>query len=140
MASYAMVGLDSLMLSMREIAKSPEEVQDAMLNEIADVTLKAQVSEGKKLDVHDTGKTLEKIVKKKPVTTKNGRVIYITFSGTRTRHGIKTRNAEIAFVNEFGKKGQKARPFIKMGNEKSAEEATAAAFRVYDRWLQSKNL
>ena len=51
-----------------------------------------------------------------------------------------TRNAEILFVNEFGKQGQSARPAVHDANEASAEATTRAEFEVYDRWLKSKNL
>lgn len=69
----------------------------------------------------------------------NGRAIYVYPKGTR-KHGNKRRAAEVAFVNEFGKAGQPARPFIQTANEKAADAATDAAARVYDSFLKSKNL
>ena len=140
MADFTFRGLDDFMLTMQEIAEIPDDVVDEMLNAQADVVAEAQKAAGRAMGVEDTGLTLQKLKKGKVKVRKGRRVVYIMPTGSRTRGKTKTRNAEIAFVNEYGKKGQKARPFIKMGNEKSAEEATAAAFRVYDRWLQSKNL
>lgn len=140
MAEFGVTGLDELMLSMQEIAQIPDDVVDEILNAQADVTVEAQKAAGRQLGVEDTGITLQKLKKGRIKLRKGQRVLYITPTGSRKRGKTRTRNAEIAFVNEFGKKGQKARPFIKLGNEKSAEAATAAGFRVYDRWLKSKNL
>lgn len=140
MAEFGVTGLDELMLSMQEIAQIPDDVVDDILNAQADVTVEAQKAAGRQLGVEDTGITLQKLKKGRVKLRKGQRVLYITPTGSRKRGKTRTRNAEIAFINEFGKKGQKARPFIKLGNEKSAEAATAAGFRVYDRWLKSKNL
>ena len=139
MAEFGVTGLDELMLSMQEIAQIPDDV-DEILNAQADVTVEAQKAAGRQMGVEDTGITLQKLKKGRVKLRKGQRVLYITPTGSRKRGKTRTRNAEIAFINEFGKKGQKARPFIKLGNEKSAEAATAAGFRVYDRWLKSKNL
>ena len=93
------------------------------------------------MGVEDTGLTIRAIKKGKVKIKKDGsRVIYIYPSGTRERGEKRIRNAEIAFINEFGKKGQKARPFVRTANEKSAEATTQAAADVYDRFLKSKNL
>lgn len=140
MAEFGVTGLDELMLSMQEIAQIPDDVVDDILNAQADVTVEAQKAAGRQLGVEDTGITLQKLKKGRIKLRKGQRVLYITPTGSRKRGKTRTRNAEIALINEFGKKGQKARPFIKLGNEKSAEAATAAGFRVYDRWLKSKNL
>lgn len=140
MAEFGVTGLDELMLSMQEIAQIPDDVVDEILNAQADVTVEAQKAAGRQMGVEDTGITLQKLKKGRIKLRKGQRVLYITPTGSRKRGKTRTRNAEIAFINEFGKKGQKARPFIKLGNEKSAEAATAAGFRVYDRWLKSKNL
>ena len=65
-------------------------------------------------------------------------ISYVYPKGTR-RHGNKRRAAEVAFVDEFGKRGQPARPFIQTANEKAADRAIDAAARVYDDFLKSKN-
>ena len=48
----------------------------------------------------------------------------ITFSGTRPRGNKRVRNAEIAFINEYGRRGQPARPFI--GKAMTANEEKIA--------------
>ena len=140
MAEIGFSGLDELMLSMEEISQIPDEVQDAMLNAQADVVTAAQKAKARAYGVQDTGLVISSIKKGKPKRKKGVRVIYITPSGTRRRGKQMVRNAEIAFINEYGTKRQRARPFVRDANEASAEATTQAGFEVYDKWLKSKNL
>ena len=148
MAEFNSGGIDELMLSLAEIAEIPEEVQDEMLLAQAAVVQKAQTQSIETFGIVDTRKTLLSVKTGKPKWRKKDgvRVVYITPTGSRRRGGKRggppnvTRNAEILFVNEYGKKGQKARPAIQTANEKSAEATTQAALEVYDRWLKNKGL
>lgn len=144
MAEFGFKGLDELTLSLQEIAEIPEDVQDEMLNAQADVVVEAQRRKIRAYGIYDGSSPVHvaNSVKKGRVKLRKGeRVLYVSPTGTRTRgKGKKTRNAEIAFVNEFGKRGQKARPAIMDANEACAEETTQAGLRVYDEWLKSKNL
>lgn len=140
MATFSSNGLDELILSLEEVAQLPDSVKDEILNAQADVVVQAQRQKARAYGVHRTGLTVEKIGKGKPKTTKDGRVIYVYPKGSRLRGKKKTRNAEIAFVNEFGSRKQKARPFIHDANEECAAATVAAGAEVYDRFLKSKNL
>lgn len=138
MAEFDVSGLDDLMLSLQDVADLPETVQDAMLDAQANVVLQAQQSAAQA--IADTGQTARSLRKSKPRTRKGVRSISITFAGSRKRGDTTTRNAEIAFVNEYGKKGVPARNFIRKANEQSAAASTQAAASVYDQYLQSKGL
>ena len=138
MADFGVSGLDELMLSLQEVAQLPEDIQDEMLNAQADVVLRAQQSAAQA--IKDTGQTARSLRKGKPKSKKGARSISITFSGSRKRGKTSTRNAEIAFVNEFGKRGVPARNFIRSANERSAAASTQAAAIVYDQYLRSKGL
>ena len=138
MADFGVSGLDELMLSLQEVAQLPEDIQDEMLNAQADVVLRAQQSAAQA--IKDTGQTARSLRKGKPKSKKGARSISITFSGSRKRGKTSTRNAEIAFVNEFGKRGVPARNFIRSANERSAAASTQAAKEIYDKYLQSKGL
>lgn len=144
MAQFGVHGLDDLMLSMEEIAQIPDDVQDEMLDAMADVVVTAQKNTLRTMGVEDTGAAIASIKKGTPKTKNGQRVINVTPSGTRRRGKKKgktvTRNAEIVFVNEFGRRRQPGRPAIKTANETSAEATTQAGFAVYDKWLKSKNL
>ena len=140
MAEFKAGGIDELMLSLQEIASIPADVQDEMLNAQADVVVAAQQAKGRAYGVEDTGLTLRKIGKTRVKLKKGVRVIYVYPQGSRRRGKITTRNAEIAFVNEYGKRGHRARPFIRDANAESEKQTTEAAAAVFDRWLTSKNL
>lgn len=158
MAEINFHGLGELRLSMQEVADIPEDVQDEMLNAGADIVVAAQRAEAAKLGKeyrnpgqtrdYSTGGVLASIRKGKVKLDKMGnRVLYITPQGSRTRGGkrknkdsVTTRNAEIAFLNEYGTKTIRARGWMRKANESCAAESTAAQAAVYDRFLKSKNL
>lgn len=139
MATFDCKGIDDLMLSMAEIAAVPEDIQDEMLNAQANIVERAQKSKGEAYGVHRAGSgvTLGSIKRTKIKSGKDGRGLYVYPQG---KNADGNRNAEVAFINEFGKKGQSARPFINDANESSAAQTTEAARKVYDAWLSSKNL
>ena len=138
MADFGVSGLDELMLSLQEVAQLPEDIQDEMLNAQADVVLRAQQSAAQA--IKDTGQTARSLRKGRPKRKKGVRSVSITFSGNRKRGNTSTRNAEIAFVNEFGKRGVPARNVSRSANERSAAASTQAAKEIYDKYLQSKGL
>lgn len=63
--------------------------------------------------------------------------MYVSPQDTNDR-GV--RNAEIAFINEYGTRKQAPRPFIQRANEKAGQAACQAQAAVYDRWLKEKEL
>ena len=142
MAKVEMDGLGELTLSLKEISDLPDAVIDKMLNAQADIAEAAQQEEATRMLVgpYATG-TTAMTVRKGKVKIKNGqRVLYLTPVGTRARGKAKTRNAEIAFLNEFGTRKIPARPFIRTANERTAVEQEKAAMRIYDDYLKSKGL
>jgi len=140
MAELSTQGLDGLIDDMTALMELPDEIVLEMLTAEAEVVAAAQQSEAQRMGVYATGKTAGSIsYDKKLKVTGAGRAIYVSPKGSRS-DGSKRRNAEVAFVNEFGKAGQPARPFIGTANEKSADAAVEAAAGVYDKYLKSKNL
>ena len=143
MAEFSCNGLDELLLSLQEIAAIPEEVQDEMLQAGADVVAQAQREKVKAYGIYDgsSPRHVADTIKPGRVKLKKGqRVIYVTPAGSRRRGKTVTRNAEILFVNEYGKRGQKARPAIRDANEACAEQMVNAQMAVYDKHLRSKDL
>lgn len=142
MAYFKVEGLADLIEDFGNIASLPEDVIDEMLNAEADVAVKAQKRTAQSM-LHGkfyTGDLAKSIDKTKVKKTRDGASIQIVFKGSRTRHGGMSTNAEIAVVNEFGKRGQDPRAFIKTANEECADEAVGEAGKVYDAYLKSKNL
>ena len=143
MAEFSCNGLDGLMLSLQEIAEIPAEVQDEMLRAGADVVAKAQREKVRDYGIYDgsSPKHVADSIKPGKVKLKKGqRIIYVSPTGSRRRGKTVTRNSEILFVNEYGRRGQKARPAVRDANEASAEATTAAQAEVYDKYLRSKDL
>lgn len=138
MATLSTNGLDEYIFSLEELSQIPDSVIDEMLNAEAKVIKKGQEQTASSMlrGKYYRGGVVSGIRIGKPKRTNGGRAVYVTFNGTQ--HG--NRIAEIAFVNEFGKKNQPARPFIREANEKNADAAVDAAAEVYDKHLKSKNL
>ena len=138
MAQLSFSGLDDLMLSLEEVAQIPDEVAEAMLTAEAKVVEDAQSAYGMQMGVYRTGETLASIHPGRMKQGRDGaRIIYVTPQG---RNEKGERNAAVAFINEYGKRGQAPRPFIAAANEASATPAVEAAAKVYDEFLKSKGL
>lgn len=141
MASINTQNLDGLMMDFAELASLPDWVAEEMLNAGADVIVEAQKKTARTMGVVDTGQLAASITKSRVKFRRDrAKVIHVYPQGERKRGNITTKNAEIAFVDEFGKQGQPARPFIRTSVEQSADKAIDAMFKVYDRYLTSKNL
>lgn len=141
MAEFKAVGLDELALSLQEIAEIPEDIQDEMLRAQGNIVAQAQRESAQRYGIQRTGTLIRSIKPGKIKLDKHGsRVLYVTPVGSRVRGGKKTTNAEIAFLNEYGTRKQRARPFMRDANERSAEAATQAAADIYYRWQDSRGL
>lgn len=149
MAKMSVDGLGSLIDDLAALASLPDDVIDDMLNAEADVIVPAQQTEIQQqwsgpysMDI--SAKSIKK--DKKISTTKyvsiTGRHINIYPQGERRRNGKSIRNAEIAFINEYGapQRGIAARPALGDAVVKKEQEAVEAGERVYHAYLDSKNL
>ena len=144
MGRLSFEGLDRLVLDLKELSGLPDSVLEEMINAESDVVVRSQRSKARAMlsGNYSKGIVSQAIAKKKARKTGNGIRQMITVDGTvkDEHHKNGTRVAEIAFINEFGKSSQPARPFMKIANEESSDEAVNAAFKVYDNYLKSKNL
>ena len=140
MAEISTSGLEELLSDMEAIAEIPDATILEMLSAEAGVIAEAQAAEARAMGVVDKGVTARSITfDKKLKVTKDGKAIYVYPQGSRS-DGSRRRVAEVAFVNEFGKRGQPARPFINTANARKGDEAVKAAAEVYDNFLKSKYL
>lgn len=140
MPEISFSGLDSLELSMKEIAEIPDDVKDEMLQAQAAVVVPVMRARAQAYGLKDTGLMIDSIKPGKPKKTKTGRALYVMPQGKRRRGQKDTRNTEIAFIGEYGTKKIKARPFMRDAAAAAAEQVEQAAFGVYNAWLKSKNL
>lgn len=132
-------GLDDLISDLGELASLPDAVTDGILEAQADVILAAQQEEAAKMWVgpYRTGETAKSLKKGKVKKDGLDKSISISPQGTNTRGD---RNAEVAFVNEYGKRGQPARPALRTAIERKEKDAVEAGEKVYHDYLDSKNL
>ena len=140
MASFSVSGMDELQAAFGRIGEIPWNVTEEALNGMAAVAAVKVKEQGESMGVRDPESDVHILDTISPVKAKkddDGGHQDITFAGKRTRHGKQTRNAEIAFVNEFGKQGQPARPFIGTGMSKNEEAITAPGARVIGDWIEN---
>lgn len=135
MARFHVDGLDGLEDLFEHIRDIPYWVLEEMLDKQANVVVAAQREAASSMleGPYNKGAVKKAIKKGKTKRKKDGLVKHITFKGKQ--HGV--RLAEIAFINEYGKEGQPARPFIRTANERSADAAQLAAEKVFDDWVES---
>jgi hypothetical protein len=144
MGSLKSNGIDSLSLDLSELAYLPDRVVADMLHAEADVILSAQRSEieSRWKGPYSLGISAKSIRKGSVKKGKDGYSISIYPQGSRKRGKKTVRNAEIAFINEYGapKRNIRARPALKSAIARKEDEAAAAGEKVYQAYLDSKNL
>lgn len=142
MASLELYGFEDLQDALERIGDIPFDVTAEALDGMADVAMDRIKSTGESMGVRDPDSSvhiLDKIKKaSKAKKTDSGGYLNISFSGTRKRGKTTTRNAEIAFVNEYGQQGQPARPFIGTAMSRNEDEITAPAEKVIGDWIESE--
>jgi hypothetical protein len=136
MAKIEITGLGETLISMQNIANIPDSVIREMMEAQADVVMEAQKRTASTMlrGPYYKGGVVGGIDKGNFKRLADGAEHYVVFKGTQ--HG--NRIAEIAFINEYGKKNQPARPFIKTANEQAAGEATEAAAKILHNWQESQ--
>lgn len=140
MASFKVSGIDELCNAMAKVQNIPNNIITDMLQAMGEVAKKAIESSAKAKGVVGTGLTIASIKLKRPKITPTGGQTAVTFEGSRTRVNTTTRNAEIAFINEFGKRGQPARPFIKEAIDKEGDKIGDAGTEIFNKWLETNGL
>ena len=139
MATITVEGFDELGRMFDKLGEIPFDVLSEALEGMAEEAERAVKSTGESYGIRDPESSvhiLDKITHSKPKQTEDGGYSYVRFSGTRTRGKTKTRNAEIAFVNEYGKRGQPARPFIRQAAEQYADQIAAPGEKVLGDWQE----
>lgn len=143
MAEFVVQGLDKLMGSLQAFEAIPDHVKDDMLNAQADALIPELQKRGLAYGVQDSGKLLKSIKKGKVRHNKKGRYIVVAPRGSRSRKGEdgkihKITNAEIGFLQNYGTRHQKARPFWTDTVEISAQTVYKAGEEVFDRYLKNE--
>ena len=135
---FAVKGAKELANVLNKVAEIPPDAQEKMIDAMADIFAEGQEYTAATMlqGPYYRGDVASAIKKNKLKRGKSGPYKDIVFKGMA--HG--NRIAEIAFVNEYGKKSQPARPFIKTANTISDRPSLEAGFSAYDKWLKSKGV
>lgn len=133
------IGLASYKNALKKIETIPDDVLLKMVDSKAEIVEQTTVFtaandlKGK----YYKGGVMQSVKRSKPRKNKRkGPYSEIKFIGKQ--HG--NRLGEIAFVNEYGKKKQPARPFIRRAIEGSEDTSTAAAANVLFDWQKKQGL
>lgn len=131
-------GMRGLRIALDKAGDLPERTRREMCDAQAEVVEKSLVYYAGTMlrGPYYKGGVARSVSRAKARATKTGATATISFKGMQ--HG--NRLAEIAFINEFGKKKQPARPFIRTANDKAADPAADAAHKVLDDYLDKQGL
>ena len=131
MADFNVTGLDDVMKEMMSHQQAAEEAIPEMLNAGADILVKAQKSEVQSMKLVDTGDMMKSIKGDKIKKDKDGNSYIDVYPQGKNRRG--GRNADVAFVNEYGKSNQDARPWMRTANAKCSDEITEKEKEIWDK-------
>lgn len=134
-------GLDELQSAFKNIGKIPDGTKTDMLDKMAKVAKDKVKSTGESMGVRDPNSSvhiLDNITTTKPKLTADGGTADITFSGTRPNGKKRLRNAEIAFINEYGSRTIQARPFIGTAMTKNEKQIADAGADVLGDWIEKE--
>lgn len=140
-ANLQLLGFEDLDAAFNRISTIPASVTEDALSAMAAVAAAKIRSTGESMGVRDPESDvhiLDKIKMQKPKLASGGGYAEVNFSGTRTRKRTRTRNAEIAFVNEYGKRGQPARPFIGTAMERYAGAIAKPGEEIIGDWIEKE--
>ena len=139
MANLTFTGSSELNDAFTRISEIPWPVTEQALDGMAKVAAAEIKSTGEYMGVRDENSDvhiLDHITTKKAKRTDDGGYEKITFDGTRRRGKTTTRNAEIAVVNEYGKRGQDARPFMRTALSQNEELISDPGVKILGDWIE----
>jgi HK97 gp10 family phage protein len=133
MARFDTSGIDDIIDEVTRLGDAGREVGDKMLMAAAEEVKDAWRASARKHNLKDTGDMIESIdYAKKPKDVGGVREIDIYPQG-KDRKGV--RNAEKAFIHEYGSSSTKAKKWVTKADEASGPKVQAAMEREYDKFL-----
>ena len=141
MGKIGVSGSDKLTEAFARIQDIPFSVTAEALDAMAAVAVEEIRDTGLTMGVRDDDSDvhiLDHIITKRAKKTDDGGRKRISFDGTRRRGNTDTRNGEIAFINEYGKRGQPARPFMRTALEQNAELISEPGEKIIGDWIENE--
>lgn len=145
MATLSVDGLKEFEMSLEAIVEGGKSLAKQILEAEAAVVEAKQKSVGRAMGVYDetSGSSIHvinKVTHGKMQSKNNEYRMFVYPQGTRTRGYTESTNSEIGFINEYGKTGQAARPWISTADSQCEEQALDAAGEVFDKFLEENGL
>ena len=131
-------GFDAFCSSLDKLAAMPPATMGEMLTAGGEKIKEAHQAKLEQYGAVKTGKLRDSIKVQKPNASAG--TVEIRPTGTRRRGNTVTRNEEIGFITEYGKKGEPARPWMREGNADAEDKAVDAAAKVFDNYLDKIGL
>ena len=143
MANFVISGTEELFSLMDRVSEFPDDVVEEALAAMAETAAEKIRESGRSMGVYDPKSNvhiLDNIAVSKPKRTDDGGSATVYFKGTRRSSenawASTRRNAEIAFINEYGTTDQNARPFIRSAIEKNGDEISDKGGDILIKWLE----
>ena len=131
MADFNVTGLDDVMKEMMSHQQAAEAAIPEMLNAGADILIKTQKGEIQSMKLVDTGDMMKSIKGGKIKKDKDGNSYIDVYPKGKDRKGV--RNAEKAFIAEYGTSKLPARPWMRTANAKCSDEITEKEKEIWDK-------
>lgn len=141
MAGIDISGFDELNDAFTRLSDISDSVMQKSLEAMADTALPLIKAKGEAMGVRDPESSvhiLDTLKRMKFKKTDWGGRIDLNFSGTRMRNGRRTRNAEIAFENEYGRRDMTARPFIGTALAENEDKIVQAGIDILGDWMENE--
>lgn len=139
MARLTGSGIDELNEAFEKAGNIPQQTITEMLKAMGTEVQRAIKSSAGRHSV-PFGPMLASLYSKKPKLNHDGGNVITTFRGGRTRGRTYTREAEIAFITNYGKRGEPARQFVTDVTESPDPSIAAAGEKVLDTYLEKVGL
>ena len=132
MAKMVINGLSEIMDQLSRFETS--DIADEMLDVQADILLEAekQTASSMLTGPYAQGAVAASISKGRKKKKDENQYVELIFKGTQ--HG--ERLAAIAYINEYGKTNQPARPFVSTAIEQSADLAVEKSAEIIDKYIK----
>ena len=140
MADFTVSGLSEQMEELLRLGQVPDEVKAEILTAGGTVLKEEQAKVAREMGIYDRDNdskhAVDSIGLTKVKLNEDGGKISVTFKGKRTdkNHKKPIRNAEIMFINHYGKRGQDPRPFATVANARAEERLQETTQATFDRW------
>lgn len=135
MARLDMSGMDEVIEQMKNMQMLSSEVADEMLLAGAEVMKKSWQKSISRFGLIDTGDMLKSVgYPRKPKNINDARTIDVYPQG-KDRDGV--RNAEKAFVLNYGRSNMDPTGFVDFAEEQAEAERDAAMKRIWDNFIEN---